>query len=273
MQIETISLILGIVGIAIGTLVSYYFYRRSLKEKAPYWAITSNNLVEGFSSKIHDLQASYEGKRVQNLTISRVLFWNDGAETIKRDDIETINHVRISPKNDILLLDAKVLASNNNSSQFTVQIAENDNCIYLNFDYLDEKQGAVIQIIHTGTSSQDLEVIGDIKGAKNIHQRSLVPKWAKIIRNLRSNFRMSRKTVAVAGIVSGFLYILGGVLGVIYSKSLNLFTSPRPVNTLWFQLSIAIFLLLGGVLLVFTSVSLLRVSKIAPKGLEIFDKD
>jgi hypothetical protein len=37
---------------------------------------------------------------------------------------------------------------------------------YIFFDYLDKGQGGIIQVIHTGLSSSDLTLNGDIKGAR-----------------------------------------------------------------------------------------------------------
>mgnify|MGYP001766436755 CR=1 FL=1 len=84
MQTDIIGVTIGIIGIVIGIFGSYYFYRKSLREKAPCWVIRSNNLVNGFSSKVQNLQVLFKGNQVENLTISKVVFWNNGKETIKK---------------------------------------------------------------------------------------------------------------------------------------------------------------------------------------------
>ncbi|MCD4751453.1 MAG: hypothetical protein K8R40_00085 [Anaerolineaceae bacterium] len=51
MQTDIVGLLVGVVGILIGTFVSYYFYRKSLRLKAPYWTVRSYNLIQGYSTK------------------------------------------------------------------------------------------------------------------------------------------------------------------------------------------------------------------------------
>lgn len=273
MQTDIVGVTIGIVGIVIGIIVSYYFYRKSLREKAPYWAISSNNLIQGFSSKVQDLQVIFQEKKVENLTISKILFWNNGAETIDKDDIGTINHIRIIPKKNILLLDGKILASNNESSQFNVRLNEDENCAYLDFAYLDEKQGAVIQIIHTGTSSQDLEVVGKIKGVKTIYQRTLTPKWVKFIGRLKPNSKESKELLGFFGMGLGIAYIVVSAIRIIPSPLRDLLPSTEPTNPQSTELFNSLLTLLSGILLFLMAYVLMRQVNIAPKGLEVFDKD
>jgi len=167
--------IIGVLGILVGAAVSYYFYYKSKREKSPCWAIKSNNLISGFESELPDLQILYKAKNLKNLTISKILFWNDGAETINEKDLETINPLRIISRENIKLLDVKILESNNNSSQITTTFDENNNCINLLFDYLDKNQGCVIQVIHTGLSSNDLCIVGDIKGVLSFNKKGAYP--------------------------------------------------------------------------------------------------
>jgi len=39
--------------------------------------------------------------------------------------------------------------------------------LHLSFDFLDQEQGGIIQVVHTGKSSKDIVVRGTIKGAGN----------------------------------------------------------------------------------------------------------
>jgi len=265
-----IGVTIGIIGIIIGIFGSYYFYRKSLREKAPCWVIRSNNLIKGFSSRFQNLQVLFKGKQVENLTISKVMFWNDGAETIKNDDIETVNRIRISTTKEVSLLDAKILATNNHSSQFEVNLDEENNCVYLEFDYLDKKQGAVVQVIHTGSSSQDLEVIGDIKGVKVITQKGLTPKWVKLTKRFKISSKLGRNATIFTGMVLGVVYVVYGTLNSLFPSVVSFFSTKTGRFDEWFFSVIMISL---GILLLVMSFGLLRQTNIAPKGLEIIEKD
>ena len=69
-----ISVILAVVGIVLTV--------RSRRVKRLSWAIRSNNLISGFSTRFPSLEVSYARHKAENLTVSKILFWNDGTETI-----------------------------------------------------------------------------------------------------------------------------------------------------------------------------------------------
>jgi hypothetical protein len=52
-------------------------------------------------------------RRVENLSVGRIIIWNRGAETIHRQDIASANPLRILSSAQGSILDAKCLAINN----------------------------------------------------------------------------------------------------------------------------------------------------------------
>jgi len=180
MDLSTVGFIIGTVGTflsLISLFAAYYFYRKSLRLKEPRWAITSNNLIRGYSSKLNELDILYKDHKVENLTISKILFWNRGRDTINRQDIATAEPLVIKSTEEVEILDAKILSNNNESSQISAEL-ENSQQSYLIFDYLDYDQGAIIQIVHTGTSSKDIFVSGKIKSTEiaNQDKDSIIPR-------------------------------------------------------------------------------------------------
>ena len=90
------------IGIAIiGIVLAYVFYRKGLRSKEPCWSVRNNVLVEGYSSKIGKLDIRFKDEQVENLSIARIAFWNQGAETLDRHDIETVNPLRIEADEEI----------------------------------------------------------------------------------------------------------------------------------------------------------------------------
>jgi hypothetical protein len=68
-----------------------------------------------------DLAISYRGEPVKNLTVSKVFFWNRGADTMDGDDISDRDSLRVLSKDvDVKLLDAHVLQTNSAPSGFSV---------------------------------------------------------------------------------------------------------------------------------------------------------
>jgi hypothetical protein len=170
----SLDTILGIAGFAlgiIGLIAGYVFYRKGMKIKDPAYSIKSYNVIAGYSSKYKNLTVSYKKEKIENFTISKILFYNRGAETITRQDIATLNQIKvITNLASASIIDASVIQVNNPSSDFNISLDKTNSIVNINFDYLDKNHGAVIEVIHTGLSSDDLEIVGDIKGVQKISQ-------------------------------------------------------------------------------------------------------
>ena len=275
MDVEVIGLYVGVLGIVIGVMVSYFFYKKSLRVKEPSWMITSNNLIRGFGTAIKDLRIIYNDHPIENLTVSKIIFWNNGSETIDGSDLKTVDPLRIKTNDGVSILDVKILASNNPASRFQVHLEPETNCAYITFDYLDEKQGAVIQVIHTGKSSADIEMAGAIKGVKQLQYKFPMPTWAKFLSHIMKKMRIPKKFAPLYGAVGGVVYI---ILGAVYyfSPPDSILSTPLIQQGIWSKYVVklfAVFISLSGLLLVLISVQLWRRYWSSPKGLEVFHSD
>ncbi|MGB9941322.1 hypothetical protein [Methanosarcina sp.] len=142
----------------------FYFYYKSKKEKLPLFCMKSTKILEDLSERYEPLQITYKEKKIKNLTVTQVGFWNCGKETIKKSDIATKDPLSIKTKNNAQILDVKITTSENNPNGFEYNLSTDLSCLIYNFDYIDKNQGALIQLLHTGTSSSDLELKGSIIG-------------------------------------------------------------------------------------------------------------
>jgi hypothetical protein len=71
------------------------------------------------------------------------------------------------------ILSTKLISTNNKASQPLLSASLERDQAFLQFEYLDRGQGFVIQVIHEGTSSNDLDVKGAIKGVTRIRKIDL----------------------------------------------------------------------------------------------------
>jgi len=171
----------GIAGLLIGALglisgfVIFFLGRRV---KKPCWVITSNNLIAGFSAKLPKLEIKYLDQKVENLTSSKVVFWNAGRETIDGSDIADADPLRIIAIGDVKILDAKLLLTNNDSSNCLLATKPDATEVYLRFDFLDSGHGGVVQVIHTGRSSESIHLTGTIKGAGKPVKQDVQPNMS-----------------------------------------------------------------------------------------------
>jgi hypothetical protein len=155
------GIVLGLIGLASG----YIFYRKSLRIKLPMYLMRTENLIRDNVSSMSGLKITYNDHGIANLSITSILFWNNGSETIDEQDRVRSNPLRVSTNEGVQILDAKIAISNNQANRLSVNVDEQGNHAYLFFDYLDKAQGGIIQVTHTGLSSDDLSLHGDIKGA------------------------------------------------------------------------------------------------------------
>ena len=240
------------IGIAIiGIVLAYVFYRKGHRSKEPCWSVRNNVLVEGYSSKIGKLDIRFQDEQVENLSIARIAFWNQGAETLDRHDIETINPLRIEADEEIEILDVSVSLTNSSSSQFETELVNDRKSAKLDFAYLDKGQGAIVQIIHTGIKESDIQIVGDIKSVKEIKKKDAP------IPSIRS--KREGGSFIVAALVALSLP------GVMLYKS----TSPIEPSIVLF---VAVgFFLFYGIFFLAHAISLLRSG--LPNGLEAFENE
>lgn len=183
----------------LGLVLAYYFYKKSIRAKKPVYSIKSNNLISGSVSTLENLNVTYRDYRVENLTVSKILFYNHGAETVTGQDLDTINHLSISSET-CKILDGSVLQANNASNNFKVRYDTANENLFIDFDYLNQNQGAVIQVIHTGLSSETLDVYGDIIGVQKLSHVS-----PRLFLNKRT-IPFSQKVILVSTILLALVY-------------------------------------------------------------------
>jgi len=90
-------------------------------------------------------------------------FGNKTSPTIQKTDIIDAEPLVTFSKNG-KILDVSVLKGNVSSNMIEVSLI-NDTTANITFDYLNKKEGGIIQVIHTGNRNS-IDITGKIKGAK-----------------------------------------------------------------------------------------------------------
>ena len=245
---EILSFAIGI----IGTVLAIIFQVKSKRTKEPCYAMKTETLIAGYSAKFDDLIIHYKDKEIENLSVSKIAFWNKGGETIDRSDIAPKSPLLIVANDEVEILDTKVLQQNNRSCNFSIQLVEELNMAPILFDYIDKGQGAVFQVIHTGTSPvSDLYVVGDIKGAKNV------------------SFKSTHTTPFI-----GWLMIVFSVISVWFTVILLLiagFTKGfETILSSWVFYFMFLFAIISTVVMLYTAIREVKFRAKIPKGLEAF---
>ncbi len=138
------------------------------KEIACVW--NSYQLIEAGNRRIPLLTLTYQDKKIDNLAVSRFAIWNSGKEVIEKSDLVESHQLKISTKDRAKILDCSLIYVNDEDNKFNIKnICEESAEIC--FDYLDTRDGAVIQVIHTG-NRDELCIDCKIKGGKKLNIRN-----------------------------------------------------------------------------------------------------
>ena len=170
-ELSVLATIAGLVGFPLG-LWGLYIAIVSRKKNKLCFAASGNNLITGYVSKFSNLKISFNDNPVKTLSVSKILIWNGGNETIRRDDISDVSPLVISSHEDIFIYESSVIEFSEMANSVEIAQIDSQN-IKIGFDYLDPGDGFVIQVIHSGESFAVLAISGKVKGVKNIRQLSL----------------------------------------------------------------------------------------------------
>ena len=103
--LNAFSLFLAILGIIFTT----YFYFKSKKIRIPIYILRTVNLVRENVQKIDTVNILYAGNKVDNLSITKIAFWNDGKETINNSDVAQNNPIRLIIDKDCIFFHTIIL--------------------------------------------------------------------------------------------------------------------------------------------------------------------
>ena len=159
------------------------------------------------------MEILYHGKHVDRLTRTHVIFWNSGKRIIHGSDIVADDAVRCELSSGALALEVRVIKHTRDANKFTAMIDDNSqNRVLLNFDYLDPKDGAVVELLHTD-SVRDPAVKGTIrgvpKGMRDWGSRSTFDSPFPLTLRLQ-NIPKFTKGVAAGFLLVGLTFIIFG---------------------------------------------------------------
>jgi hypothetical protein len=204
----------------------------------------------------------YGGQPVKNLTVTKLLFWNAGRETITGADVARADPLGIHVS-DCEILDAKILRAKNPVNCFKLDWAGDPSFAELRFDYVDRDEGVVIQVLHTAKTGRDVRLVGTVMGVGAPRRRFVVPE--RFRRRLWSPVAAASGLTAIALVASA---IVAGVLELRAAR--DQFAEPPvelPLHP-WFGFA---FLLLLLLLLVTDRARAIRHRP--PAGFEEFDQE
>lgn len=146
-----------------GLIVALVAWRR----KRPYYRQKSLAIVRDFNKMFDTLQIIRDGEPVENITITKIAFWNAGRDTIKDDDVATKDPISIVLGEGLKILEDPKLRGNLDPAN-NIRVSPSTDLTKVNckFEYLSKHEGFVVEIVHNGLSKSDVTLQGTIKGHK-----------------------------------------------------------------------------------------------------------
>lgn len=155
-----------IIGLA-GLMYSYYVAKRDHRYKILSRFLVSTNIISKSETLFPKLLIKYDNLDLENLTVIKISIKNIGTDVIKIDDIAQTDPISFSarPESAVRLLDFGITYESDKLNNFKLQKMDNDK-VLVTFDYIEPKDVAIIQVLHTGKENKDIVVNGTVIGAK-----------------------------------------------------------------------------------------------------------
>lgn len=219
------GLIIGL----IGTIVAI----KSRKRRAFLYSLRGNTIIEDYKTNLNNLAVLYQGKEIPNLSVCRLAFWNAGNDPIGGSDISVIDPLLVKSRTGYEILDVFIVDSSSSANGIKTSYSKKDKGYLIKFDYLNPKMGGVMQIIHTGKNIHDVQILGQIKGIKDIKEYTIPVYKGKNI-------------PPAEGFVLSSMFIFGGL--VISTMPDSAGDTPTPPGFKLFFFVIGLLMLLGTII-------------------------
>jgi hypothetical protein len=174
----TVSLILGVLSVVLA--IAYYHW--GVNTKLFCYTTKKRVVIDSTTTGENPIRVTFSGEPITTLAQTHIAIWNNGRQTIRREDISALDPVRIVATKQARILSAEIAITNRPSNGIAIYHDRFANVITVEFEFLDYKNGAVIKLYHTG-AIHDIDLVGTIKGTDRLIDTN----------------QMSRRGIAIAG--------------------------------------------------------------------------
>ncbi len=164
--------LLGLWGLIVGVaslVVSVVLFFESQKERAICYTVSASPTTIVRAGQSSDLRVHFKDKELtSDVSSIQILVWNNGKESVKRENILSPVSLALSPRDAIL--EARVKKTTRGLVGFQIDGANAPSGILaLSWNILEAGDGALLEVIYTGTSVQ-VGIDGAVEGKLPIRQ-------------------------------------------------------------------------------------------------------
>ena len=215
----------GWFGTLVGLIAAAVTYLWSRKRTSLGYVHLGEHLLGSASDSLpSSIVVQYDGISIPRLTKSIIIIWNSGENTLSGSDIVSKDPLRFHIGADGRILSLSILKASRAVNDFRILTApgEDTSEAEFSFDFLDAKDGAVVEILHTSTDRQP-RIKGTLRG---------LPKGARSFG--RFTRPQPRKNSVISKIPSSLILVCMASAGFIFAISggrLEILTGPGPAGS------------------------------------------
>jgi hypothetical protein len=120
---------------------------RASRKKRPVWDYFVREIIGLGSDAPPEVKVSFNDREIKELYRAVIVFFNNGNQAIRREDV--VKSVVVDFGDGQILKDPVLLAISREENDFSVNRVE-DNRLELGFEYLGHRDGACIEVLHSG---------------------------------------------------------------------------------------------------------------------------
>jgi hypothetical protein len=162
---RAIGLLISIASILISIAISYYFYRKSKERIDPCCMLQNSSMLGESSSAMRDVTLLYKGREIANLNRCLFTLWNKGSRTLLRSAVVDSDPIRIALPDGAKVLDVGLVKISRPTIGLNASIDKSEHAILIDFDFLDQGDGGIVEILYQGNETLAPFVTGSIMGA------------------------------------------------------------------------------------------------------------
>lgn len=157
--------------------VSLVFAYSSREKKRLVYTQKTISLIHDEASEYDSLSIKFRGSEVKDLALTRIALWNSGNKVIEKSDLAPKDPLKIETKLDnASLYSVKIVHVTASEQNIVLQPIYNDegkheqNKILLDFDFINPREGLLLQVLHTGADKDTVHIAGSVKGYGKVNR-------------------------------------------------------------------------------------------------------
>lgn len=244
------SSLLTIITFIIALILAIYFFIKSRNLKKISLYSEYDSILDEKPSVLSDsVDIFFQGKKIERLNKTKIYFWNSGNQTIYKKDIENIDPPKLYANEKVDILQLNII--NKTREVINPRLSLDMGSNFLMFDFLDPKDGLVMEILHTG-KQEDIKFEGTIIGVKS--KLSLNKKSSKINNFIKGLVLSSNNIIfpffdKIFGLIAVLMGLLVFLLGLSVIFGLNVISSNNSVTEGMIISSVGLFYFFIGLLI------------------------